>query len=611
MNAEIQSDAMSVRELLDGKKYGIDEYQRDYLWQTKHVSDMLEDFESRFLGAWDETHEYEAVASYPQYFLGPMVISAINGERLIVDGQQRITTLTLLLIFLHHLQQDREAQVDVSDLIYSVKYQKKSFNLQVEEREAVLRALYEGEDIDPNGEPESVQNIIARYRDIEELFPESLRDEALPYFIDWLIEKVQVVVITAFTANEAYTIFETMNDRGLSLAPIDMLKGYIVANIDGAEEKKTANHLWREKVFVLHEFDDDADSEFVKAWLRGQHAQDIRSGGKNSTPGDFDRIGTGFHKWVRDNREDLGLIAPADYRDFVHDRFGLYADHYLTMLQASETFTPGLEYVYFNRDLGFTLQYPLMLAAIRPDDDDQTARTKMQLVAGFCDIFIARRAMNFKAMRYSSIRRGMFNLMTDIRRRDVPALADRLKAEVDGMDHDFEGMDRFYLNRFSKVYIKRILARITYYIEQQSGVDTDFETFVSGDVGPRYQIEHIWANHFEEHEDEFEVEERFESYRDRIGGLLLLPKEFNQSFGDLPYEEKLEHYFGQNLLARSLHPKCYERNPGFVRFVKESGLPFRPHEQFKREDLDERQHLYRLLAERIWSTERFEQELET
>lgn len=84
-------------------------------------------------------------------------------------------------------------------------------------------------------------------------------------------------------------------------------------------------------------------------------------------------------------------------------------------------------------------------------------------------------------------------------------------------------------------------------------------------------------------------------------GLVLLSKKINASYGDLPYEEKLPYYYKENLLAGSLHPKTYERNPGFLRFVQESGLPFRPHEEFKRKDMEERGELYRQLAERIWN----------
>ncbi len=111
--------------------------------------------------------------------------------------------------------------------------------------------------------------------------------------------------------------------------------------------------------------------------------------------------------------------------------------------------------------------------------------------------------------------------------------------------------------------------------------------------GKGYEIEHIWADHPERHTDEFTHPSDFQEYRNRIGGLLLLPKSFNASYGDLPYAKKREHYDSQNLLARSLHEEAYDHNPGFLRFIGESGLPFRPHPEFRKADLDARQELYR------------------
>ena len=93
----------------------------------------------------------------------------------------------------------------------------------------------------------------------------------------------------------------------------------------------------------------------------------------------------------------------------------------------------------------------------------------------------------------------------------------------------------------------------------------------------------------------------FEDYRNRLGGLLLLPKQFNaSSYRDKPYADKLDHYYRQNALARSLHPRAYEHSPGFRRFIEQQGLPFKAHTEFKRADLDARQRLYRAIAERIW-----------
>lgn len=88
--------------------------------------------------------------------------------------------------------------------------------------------------------------------------------------------------------------------------------------------------------------------------------------------------------------------------------------------------------------------------------------------------------------------------------------------------------------------------------------------------------------------------------RRRAGDLLLLPKSFNASYGDMAYSEKHKHYVSQNLLAWSLNEQCYERNPGFLGYIKSEGLPFLPLAQFHKADLDARHALYRQLADRVW-----------
>lgn len=158
--------------------------------------------------------------------------------------------------------------------------------------------------------------------------------------------------------------------------------------------------------------------------------------------------------------------------------------------------------------------------------------------------------------------------------------------------------------------IHRILARMTHYVETGSGQQSLYTRYAQRSGGG-YEIEHIWADHPEHHTDEFAHASEFREYRNRIGGLLLLPKSFNASYGDLPYEIKVEHYYGQNLLAQSLHERAYQHNPGFLSFIERNRLPFRPHHTFKKTDLDARQELYLKLANLIWSPQRLDREAQS
>jgi hypothetical protein len=149
---------------------------------------------------------------------------------------------------------------------------------------------------------------------------------------------------------------------------------------------------------------------------------------------------------------------------------------------------------------------------------------------------------------------------------------------------------------------------MTQWVETQCGQpDLIVDYLGFGPSGRPYEIEHIWADHFGPYADEAGTPERFRVVRNRFGALLLLPKEINAAFRDDPYSLKAEHYRAQNLLARSLHPLCYERNPSFRRFVVRNGLAdhFRayPH-TFGITSITERQRLYRALCERIWDPER-------
>lgn len=607
---EIDGKGRTVRELLANRKYSIDYYQREYKWQQKQVAELIADLSAKFLESHEAGNERNAVAGYSHYFLGSIIVSDKDGQKFIIDGQQRLTTLTLLLIFLQHAIEDDEQKGQIAGLILSLQFGKRSFNLDIPERTACMDALYKGEEyLGANGS-ESIATILARYTDIEELFPEEIEGDALPYFADWLVENVHLVEITAYSDNDAYTIFETMNDRGLSLTPADMLKGYLLVNIDDTEMRTRASDTWKARMQALRELGKDEDADAIKSWLRSQHAESIRERKRAALPQDFDRIGTEFHRWVRDRDTALGLVSSSEFARFIERDFVFYARWYERLRRAAEAVTPELKCVYFTAEHNFTLQYPVLLAPLRVDDDEATALRKLRVVSAYLDILIYRRIWNWRAIDYSTMQYAMFLVMREIRGKGVDELVEVLRERLAADEVTFAMNERFFLTKMNGPQVHRLLARMTEYVETHSGRPSHYTEYAKrGRDG--YEIEHVWADHFERHADEFEHPSEFAEYRNRFGGLLLLPKSFNASYGDLPYDEKRKHYFSQNLLAQSLNEQTYDHNPGFVRFVNESGLPFRAHSGFRKDDLDQRQELYRRLAEQIWNPERLAQEAES
>lgn len=144
------------------------------------------------------------------------------------------------------------------------------------------------------------------------------------------------------------------------------------------------------------------------------------------------------------------------------------------------------------------------------------------------------------------------------------------------------------------------MARITGFIEQESGAPVNFSTFFVSPGAKPYEVEHIRAAKFDEHRDEFEQRHEFDTYRNRIGDLVLLPQGTNQSYGAKPFAEKMQHYLKENLLVKSLHPVTYQNNPNFLEMAQRLEIPFKHCESFRKAEIDERQKLIQRICEVIW-----------
>ncbi len=603
---KIDADDRTIFNVLNERKYTVDYYQREYSWEQKHIEQLVTDLTSTFLAAYTEGDARGSVELYSNYYLGPFVVSSKNGKKSIIDGQQRLTSLTLFLIYLNNLQKEQGGNESVEPLIFSEKYGQKSFNIDVEERRPCLEKLFHTGNYIPRAEDdESTINMARRYADIDEAFPEEVKGKALPYFLDWLKYNVILVEITAYSDDSAYTIFESMNDRGLNLTSTEMLKGYILSRFKDATERDKVNHFWKESVQELHAYSKEEDQKFFQAWLRSQYADTIRQSKAGSSNEDFEKIGTRFHSWFRDNLAKIGVTpnSSIDFSKLMHQEMRFYLRAYINILEAQKEEKPGWEHVFYQHNWGIadSLSFPLMLASLNSSDNLEITRQKINEVARFLETFAVRRSVNFRKFGASSIRYTMYSLVKEIRGKDLVDLENVLRNKLAEMPEKWDGVNEFRLHGMNRYFVKFLLARITGFIEQQSGSSANFSTFFVSSGAKPFEVEHIWANKFDDHRDEFEQKHEFDVYRNRIGDLVLLPQGTNQSYGAAPYSEKLQHYIKENLLVKSLHPKTYDSNPNFTGMMQQLGVPFRPHETFQKVDIDERQKLIRRLCEIIWS----------
>lgn len=617
----------TVQQLLQSQKFAIDEFQREYKWEKKQVDELLDDLQGKFSSSFKHGEGPAAVANYDEYFLGSIIVSKRDGKNYLIDGQQRVTSLTLLLIFLYREAEKKGLPVQIrqtlAPLIYSDNLGQMSFNLDVPERAALLDALFYAKEFNPGKADESVRNMLVRYNDIDQSDLSTELNDGLQNFIYWLLTKVGLIEIAATNDSDANEIFETMNDRGKPLSPVDMLKAFLLAPIHDPVHRNKANEIWRHQVLALASSDQSAEDSrdqgqeaaCIKAWLRAQYAESIRDRKADAKDKDWELIGTPFHRWARDNKSRLELGTAGAHFAFMTKNFPFFAEAYLLVQNASETYTSGLEHVFYNAHNGFTWQSTALLAPLSIADKEEVVRKKIEVTAAYLDIWIMRRVVNFTRIGYSTVSYAIYLLCKEIRRKSLGALVKTLvkRLENDNMTFDgaldkgTQGLEGFMLNQWSRRYVLHMLARLTAYSEMLAGRSDQFPMYVKRNVKNPFDIEHIWSRDFESYKKDFDSEDEFDEWRNNIASLLLLPADINRSLQDRTYGQKLKKYASENMYAASLSESAYFNQPKFLAAIKKYGLSFNHYDAFGQEEQSERRELVRQLSNLIWSPERLQE----
>ena len=222
----------------DNYRFEIPEYQRPYAWTTEQTGELLDDL----LHA---VEHVENVSDASPYFLGSIVTikKDLQAQAQIVDGQQRITTLTILLCILRELATTESDRNDTHNYIYAPARESAGiqghYRLNVRERDrgffqdniqimGRLPSLLKRPPANiPDSQRRMFENASYLYNSLAK------RDEKLRKILtQFLAQRCYLVVVSASNQNSAYRIFSVLNDRGLDLSPTDILKADIIGSLE-------------------------------------------------------------------------------------------------------------------------------------------------------------------------------------------------------------------------------------------------------------------------------------------------------------------------------------------------------------------------------------------
>lgn len=223
-------------------QYSIPDYQRPYSWEEEHVKQLF-----------DDLYEFYQQETNESYFLGSIVVIKKNPQPQadVVDGQQRLTSLTMLIAALAHFLSG-ENKADAKE--YLQQLAKKSQNLAAQPRLTLrqrdrdfFREYIQDLDfnklnslaIDHDCKNDAQKNIVRNARVLLDCIQNKFsgNNAAVFDFLTFLVQKCCLVVVSTPSQKSAFRIFSVMNNRGLDLLPSDILKADIIGKIHDRKDE--------------------------------------------------------------------------------------------------------------------------------------------------------------------------------------------------------------------------------------------------------------------------------------------------------------------------------------------------------------------------------------
>lgn len=283
---DVSPDKQNLNQVFANTTYYIDFYQSQYKWDAVPVKRLLDDlfykFNIEYARYKDNDIELEKlVEKYSWYYLSTYVTNVIEGKRFIVDGQQRLTTLTLILIKFRHLASlfNSELKDWISSKIAGQSGFKKEFWMNHELHKPTMQSLFNNDsELDDIGTSTGITalNMVRNYKIISSYLERELHDKhKFECFVFYFLKRLVLINLNV-EQTDVPMVFEVINDRGVRLKSYEILKGKLLGEINKEElELLKLNELWEEQVDKVNEHKEDEIDNFFIYYLRSRFADTI------------------------------------------------------------------------------------------------------------------------------------------------------------------------------------------------------------------------------------------------------------------------------------------------------------------------------------------------
>ncbi len=587
----IESQDLSVGTLFKDF-YSVPDFQREYVWEREQVERLLQDLYDVF---YDEDGR---ILSGPEYFLGSVVsCKGDDGTYQLIDGQQRMTTLYLILCVIRDMLEksgaasskvlDSQIADAATDPRTYEEVERFRVTLQYEDSEGVLDKIAAGGTSLKAipGKTSSVRNILSAYQDILEFLTTNLDTDPkrLREFHGVLTTRVKLIRIVTPTIANALKVFETINDRGVGLNAMDLLKNLLFMRT-ASKDYPRLKERWKKLVDTLDGCG-EKPLRFLRYYIMAHHEIDYHKGIREDE----------IYDWFVKNAAACGIDDnPLGFAD----RLIECAKTHSNFLESKDKNGQENRYLRNIALLGGALrqQHILLLSGrhLPADLFDKLCRSIENLF--FCYI-ITREPTKVFERNFARWAAELRNVNDE---KGLDAFIEKyfvqdMKTRADRFDFAFRELTQDHLQQYR---IRYILAKLTQYIEEQAWGNPAhgrLDLYITNKV----EIEHILpANPRPDVRAAFDRPNEYGDYIGRLGNLTLLEKTINCSVSNGLFSEKVPGYRQSSfLLTKSLAEKPHVGvNTRLNRAVAE----LTPFDKWDSASILKRQEMLTGLARKVW-----------